>query len=412
MGRVTTTITLPRLGETMEEARIASWLVAEGTSFKRGDILLEVETDKTVVEVPALQDGTMLKHLASVGDTIALDSPIAEIETEATAQLMVTPPDREHFTRAPQPPLTPEIAAAAAINRSTVLNMVKRPPASAAARAISRHTETDLLAIKGTGRRGRISRSDVLDYLGAPPKPIVILIHGLCDQPSGWRDMPRKLRDQGHQVITPTLPGHGPESVPVFDDVAKTVEAFCEAIIAAMPAGQITIAAHSIGAVFASQLAQMLGKRVDKLILSAPAGCGETINQTFIDQMLGANSTNALADALVMLGAGPLSDIALLQELDRLAQNREDISSFAQLITSQGRQNVDIRAQLSSLDCAIAAMFGLTDQIIDWRDCTALPSTVSLHLVKGAGHLPHVAEAALFMKLVATPAQSKRALAG
>src|SRR5688572_29154418 len=48
---------LPRLGETMEEGRIVAWLKQPGDRFKRGEILLEVETDKTVVEVPALQDG-------------------------------------------------------------------------------------------------------------------------------------------------------------------------------------------------------------------------------------------------------------------------------------------------------------------------------------------------------------------
>ena len=56
---------LPRLGETMEEGRIVAWLKQPGDKFRRGEILLEVETDKTVVEVPALQDGTMIEHLAA-----------------------------------------------------------------------------------------------------------------------------------------------------------------------------------------------------------------------------------------------------------------------------------------------------------------------------------------------------------
>lgn len=47
------TLPMPRLGETMEEATIADWLVQPGQSFKRGDPLLEVETDKTMVEYPA-----------------------------------------------------------------------------------------------------------------------------------------------------------------------------------------------------------------------------------------------------------------------------------------------------------------------------------------------------------------------
>ena len=80
MGRVT--ITLPRLGETMEEAKVVDWLVAVGAAFRRGDVLLEVETDKTVVEVPALMDGILHAQLVAAGETVALDHPIAEVEVE------------------------------------------------------------------------------------------------------------------------------------------------------------------------------------------------------------------------------------------------------------------------------------------------------------------------------------------
>ncbi|MBD3765311.1 MAG: acetoin dehydrogenase dihydrolipoyllysine-residue acetyltransferase subunit, partial [Rhodobacterales bacterium] len=78
MGRVT--LTLPRLGETMEEARVTAWLVAAGQAYRRGDVLMEVETDKTVVEVPAMADGTLVARLVAEGQTIALDQPFAEVE--------------------------------------------------------------------------------------------------------------------------------------------------------------------------------------------------------------------------------------------------------------------------------------------------------------------------------------------
>lgn len=48
------TLTMPRLGETMEEGVIVGWMVTPGTAFKRGQPILELETDKTVVEFPAL----------------------------------------------------------------------------------------------------------------------------------------------------------------------------------------------------------------------------------------------------------------------------------------------------------------------------------------------------------------------
>ena len=56
---------LPRMGETMEEGTVLNWLKSPGDSFKRGEVLLELETDKMVVEVPALEDGDLLEILAS-----------------------------------------------------------------------------------------------------------------------------------------------------------------------------------------------------------------------------------------------------------------------------------------------------------------------------------------------------------
>ena len=82
---------LPRLGETMEEGRIVTWLKQPGDKFKRGEILLEVETDKIVVEVPALQDGVMVRHLAAEADMIPVDAPIARIEIAGAAAAPAAP---------------------------------------------------------------------------------------------------------------------------------------------------------------------------------------------------------------------------------------------------------------------------------------------------------------------------------
>ena len=99
MGRVT--LLLPRLGETMEEAKVTEWIVVPGDAYARGDVLLEVETDKTVVEVPALSDGTLITQLVAPGDTVALDGPIAEVEQDGeanTAHVEPAPTDRSWNT--------------------------------------------------------------------------------------------------------------------------------------------------------------------------------------------------------------------------------------------------------------------------------------------------------------------------
>lgn len=71
---------MPRLGETMEEGKIVGFLVNPGDSFKRGDSIIEIETDKTVAEFPALGDGTLNEWIGSIGDHVVVGAPLARIE--------------------------------------------------------------------------------------------------------------------------------------------------------------------------------------------------------------------------------------------------------------------------------------------------------------------------------------------
>ena len=73
-------IILPRLGETMEIGTISSWLIKEGDEFKRGQIIAEVDSDKTTVELPALEDGKLIQILSKEGEEIEVGSDIAIFE--------------------------------------------------------------------------------------------------------------------------------------------------------------------------------------------------------------------------------------------------------------------------------------------------------------------------------------------
>ena len=70
-------IILPRLGETMEMGTISSWLIKEGDEFKRGQIIAEVDSDKTTVELPALEDGKLIQILSKEGEEIEVGAVIA-----------------------------------------------------------------------------------------------------------------------------------------------------------------------------------------------------------------------------------------------------------------------------------------------------------------------------------------------
>ena len=91
---MTSVFKLPLLGETMETGRVALWLKRPGDLFRRGETILEVETDKTVVEVPALNDGTLVEILADQGAQLKVGEPLCVIRSDASsdvAAVMATP---------------------------------------------------------------------------------------------------------------------------------------------------------------------------------------------------------------------------------------------------------------------------------------------------------------------------------
>lgn len=353
-------LTLPRMGETMEEARVTQWLVAPGAAFRRGDVLLEVETDKAVVEVPALQNGVLRAQLVAVGQMVALHAPIAEIDGEGGAA----------YAPAPEAPL--------------------RPAASPRARALARAGGVDLAGVAGTGRRGRITGDDVVRP-GPAEVASVVLLHGLYDTPQGWRDLPRRLARAGFAVAVPDLPA------------VEGLDGAVQALAGALPAGRLRLVGHSLGAVLAARLAALLGPRVEALVLLAPAGLGARINVDFLDGMAHAQTPAALARTLALLGGDPLSPAALGAELARLGSARDGMAALSREVATHGVQQIDIAELLAGLRLPVTAVFGLADRIIDWRDCARLPARAAIHLLRGCGHLPHACDPDLIFDLLTAP---------
>ena len=73
------TIDMPNWGASMDEGTIIEWLIDEGTEFKEGDELCEIETSKAVMAVEAPFDGTIRRFIAQVGETLEVQKPIAVV---------------------------------------------------------------------------------------------------------------------------------------------------------------------------------------------------------------------------------------------------------------------------------------------------------------------------------------------
>ena len=119
-------VTMPQLGEGVEQGTIGKWLKAVGDHVRIGDPLVEVVTDKVNAEVPSPFEGTLTSILVAEGETIANDVAIAEVEIAGAPR---PSRGRSRSRRPPRPrrPLRSPPAAPAAAGRSDRA----RPPAAA-----------------------------------------------------------------------------------------------------------------------------------------------------------------------------------------------------------------------------------------------------------------------------------------
>ena len=137
-------VKVPQLSESVAEATLLEWKKKPGDAVKADEILIEIETDKVVLEVPAPASGVLTEILRTDGSTVVSGELIARVDTEAKA--LITP-------------------AAVAMSSPAAV------PAAAMPAAAKLMAETGISLTSGTGRDGRITKGDVLAATAAPLVP-------------------------------------------------------------------------------------------------------------------------------------------------------------------------------------------------------------------------------------------------
>jgi pyruvate dehydrogenase E2 component (dihydrolipoamide acetyltransferase) len=152
----------------------------------------------------------------------------------------------------------------------------------------------------------------------------------------------------------------------------------------------------------ATRVAAALGQSVERLVLVAPAGLGPELDQGFVDGMLAVRTPVDLRRELDRLGPDPtaMSQSWLDDQVDRLVRRRDPLAALAAAIVRDGRQRIDITADVDVLACPVTAVFGLADTVVPWQHATRLPARAAIHFVRDAGHMPHRAAADLVAALV------------
>lgn len=404
---------MPRMGETMEEGTLAAWLVEPGQPFKRGDAILEVETDKTVVEFPALGDGSLIEALVDLGQMVSVGTPIARIDigdgpdwtddgnAHAAADVEVgrTTDTEDH---APTTVIESSGLASPGVENNT-------PRATPLARRLAAQNGLDIAQLQGSGRRGRIERRDVEAGLarGAMPSAAelqtghglawlekgpadgtpVMFIHGFAADHTAWAGLQSHMARAGCRTLAVDLPSHGAATRDA-DDIDGLHPPLSQ-VAQHLGARPFHLVAHSMGALAAIKLAQ--AHPVASLTLIAPVGVGRRINTAFLDALAAPKSVDHVRSTLKRLTSGPngLSAAAINDIFQQLKRGRA--VSLAQSLASASGQAVDVRADLAALaaDVPVSLILGHRDQILDWSEALDVSPLLSVHHFPDVGHMPH-----------------------
>jgi 2-oxoglutarate dehydrogenase E2 component (dihydrolipoamide succinyltransferase) len=158
-------VKVPQLSESVAEATLLQWKKKAGEAVAADEILIEIETDKVVLEVPAPAAGVLAELVVAGGGTVGSDQVIARIDTEATAGVA-----------APAAVVAPVSATAAAVAAPAGTKAGVAMPA--AAKLMADH-QMSAGSVAGTGKDGRVTKGDVLTAVAAPqpaavPVPVAV----------------------------------------------------------------------------------------------------------------------------------------------------------------------------------------------------------------------------------------------
>ncbi|MCA6075375.1 dihydrolipoamide acetyltransferase family protein [Fulvivirga sedimenti] len=165
---------MPKMGESIMEATVLTWLKKEGDTIEEDESVLEVATDKVDTEVPSTHGGVLTKILANEGDVVPVGNPIAIITTEKEEKSESKPAPPAEAPAVEKQPVVESKPAAAVVSNGSASNGQDVPSNSNGrfysplVKNIAREEgigKDELERIPGSGKEGRVTKQDILSYL-------------------------------------------------------------------------------------------------------------------------------------------------------------------------------------------------------------------------------------------------------
>lgn len=172
-------VIMPQMGESIAEGTLSRWLKQPGEAVKRDEPIFEISTDKVDAEIPAPAAGVLAEVLVKEGETVAVQTVVARLETEAGAAASpaaapAPPPVPVSVpapVRASAPPAPAPVAASAAGDGEETMEERLRRRSTPLVRRMAAEHHVDLTQLSGTGLAGRVTKQDLLGFLAQTPAP-------------------------------------------------------------------------------------------------------------------------------------------------------------------------------------------------------------------------------------------------
>jgi 2-oxoglutarate dehydrogenase E2 component (dihydrolipoamide succinyltransferase) len=202
-------VKVPQLPESVAEATLVSWHKKPGEPVRRDENLIDIETDKVVLELPAPSDGVLVEVVKADGSIVHADEVIAVLDTDAAAKPSAATAEQAPATAKREP--APAPAKPAPAPAPTSMSTARSATALPAARKLMADQNVPASEVSGTGRGGRITKGDVL-----------VALEGRAS--GGAARQPAAASAPAPAQVAPQAPTARAPSVPVPQELANRPE--------------------------------------------------------------------------------------------------------------------------------------------------------------------------------------------
>jgi len=363
-------ITMPKFGLAMTEGKVASWAKPEGAEISVGDEIADIETTKITNAYESPVKGTLRRHVAAEQEDLPVGALIAVVADPTVPDSTI-----DDFIAAFQA----EFASGQSWEQ-----------AEAAPEPVTIEVDGRTIRYLETGR----------EHAGSP----IVLIHGFGGDLNNWM-FTQPVLAETHRVIALDLPGHGGSSKEVGAGDLAALSASVVGLLAALDIPKAHLVGHSLGGAVALRTALDKPSHVASLSLISPAGFGEEIDGSFIAEFIAAGRRKQLQPVLEKLFKNK-SLVSRDMAEDLLKYKRLDgvgaaLSTVAAANFAGNRQKQVLRDRLAELGTIpVQVIWGTDDEILPVRHAEGLPTSVRIHVLADAGHMPQMEKAPEVNRLI------------